>query len=72
MYTYTPKDRCRTVWLKVTIDKYELPVAVADSSAELARICGTTAQSIQSSMSHAKHDGRRSPYRKIRVEIDDE
>ena len=29
-----------TIWMKVTDDKYELPVAVADTAEELARIVG--------------------------------
>lgn len=39
------------VWMKVTKDKYELPVAVADSANELARILNTTANNISSSLS---------------------
>ena len=40
------------VWMKVTKDKYELPVAVADSAVELAGIVNTTANSISSSICH--------------------
>lgn len=40
------------VWMKVTKDKYELPVAVAESSVELARIVNTTPNSIRSSICH--------------------
>lgn len=29
------------LWLAVTPDKYELPIAVADSAAELGRMLGT-------------------------------
>ena len=39
------------VWMKVTKDKYELPVAVADSANELARILNTTANNVNSSLS---------------------
>lgn len=63
------------VWMKVTHDKYELPVAVADSSRELAQICGVKLSSIYSIMSHAKNNYRNydwSPYRKIRLEEDEE
>ena len=69
---YKPKDGCRTIWLKVSHDRYELPVAVADTSAELAKLCGVTSNTIQSSMSKWKSGVNAwSPYRKIRVEIDD-
>lgn len=30
------------IWMKVTTDKYELPIAVANSAKELAQIVGTT------------------------------
>ena len=40
------------VWMKVTKDKYELPVAVADNAVELAGIVNTTANSISSSICH--------------------
>lgn len=72
MSAYKPKDGCRNVWLNVTMDEYELPVAVADTAAQLAQILGTTEMTILSSISHAKHDGRKTPYRKVRVEIDEE
>lgn len=63
------------IWLKVSNDEYELPLAVADSAVELAELVGTTATTIYSSMSHVKHqDGQNyrgkykyhwTPYRKI-------
>lgn len=75
MSEYRPKDGCRTLWMKVTLDKYELPLMVADSAAELAKMCGTTVQSIYTNVSHARHYYRghkRTSYVRIRVEIDDE
>lgn len=30
-----------TVWMYVTMDKYELPIYVADSAKELAKLVGT-------------------------------
>lgn len=70
---YKPKDGCRTVWLKVTDDEYELPVAFGDTAEDLARECGTTAGSIISSVSKAKRGVYKStPYRKVRIEIEDE
>lgn len=38
--------------MKVTNDKYRLPVAVADSAGELARIVGATKNTVLSSISH--------------------
>ena len=58
------------VWMRVSLDRFRLPVAVANSAAELAVICGTTENCVKSCASHFKH-GRKdnSPY--ICVEIDD-
>lgn len=39
-------------YMKVTNDKYRLPVAVADSAAELARLVGATKNTVLSSISH--------------------
>jgi len=42
------------VYIKVTRDKYRLPVAVADTAKELAELCGTNVNVIYSSISHGK------------------
>lgn len=42
------------LWLKISSDKYELPLAVADSAVELARMCGITANTIYSQMSRVR------------------
>lgn len=60
----------KTLWIKVSRDPYEFILAVADTPAELAQICGVTKNTIISSMSHAKEDGRWCQYQKI--EIDEE
>ena len=41
--------------MKVTNDKYELPVAVAESVGELARMCNTSAGTIYTRMNHFKN-----------------
>ena len=60
------------LWLKVTQDKYEFPVIIASSVAELADKAGVKVGSIYSAMSHAKHDGWSTPYRKVFIEDDEE
>lgn len=40
------------VWMEVTKDKYELPVAIADSAVESASIVNKTVNNIRSSASH--------------------
>ena len=59
------------IWMKVTKDQYRLPLAVASSAVELARICGTTANAVFSSVClWKKGKYPLSPY--IRVEDDEE
>lgn len=43
------------LYLKVTRDKYELPVAVAESPKELAIMLGTTKNNVLSSISKKRH-----------------
>ncbi len=60
----------RKVYIAVSKDKFELPYAVADTKAELARLCGVSKNSIASAISKTKHEGKKFSYKE--VEIDDE
>lgn len=63
----------KNIWMKVTTDEYELPLAVADTCRELAELCNTTKNSIYCSMCWAKkHKDFRCQYIKIEVSDDDE
>ena len=62
----------RTIYMKVTKDRYSLPEAVATSVKELARICGVSENAISSSIGHAKRGDWKSPYVKVVVEDDEE
>lgn len=42
------------MYMKVTRDEYELPVAVAETKAELARMLGIKREHVRSAFSHAK------------------
>ncbi len=42
------------LWLKVSSDQYELPLAVADSAVELATLCGVTVNTIYAQMSRVR------------------
>lgn len=59
-----------TLWMEVTMDEYELPVAVASSAEELARKIGKTTNNIYSAIYKAKVRGYRSKYVKVEVEED--
>ena len=56
-----------TLYMKVTRDKYELPVAVAESKSELARMLGVT----PSAITHGMH-GLKKTYLEVEVDEHDE
>lgn len=60
-----------TVWILVTKDEFELPVAIADTAKELARICGVSNRTVISGALRSK-SGKVKKSRYIKVEIDDD
>ena len=61
------------LYMEVTSDKYELPVAIAESPRELARMTNTKSNIIRSAICHGKESGRmRSKYVKLEVEDDND
>lgn len=58
------------VYMEVTKDIYELPVAIADSVKELAEIRNTSVNYISSRICHCKTNGQKSKY--VRVVIEDD
>ena len=57
------------LWMAVTEDKYELPIAVSDTCAELARKVGRENSTVKSLVSRSLSKGGKCKY--IKVEIDD-
>lgn len=55
------------IWMKITTDEYELPMAVAGTCEELAELLGITKNTIQSMRSHYKRDGRKCPYILVKI-----
>lgn len=60
----------KTLYMKVTNDEYELPVAVADSQRELARMLGISNTVISHAIGMVKHGVLKNSTYKI-VEIDE-
>lgn len=58
------------IWMKVTDDEYELPVAVAPTRSELARKLGIKTNSIATAIHRAKKTGHRQIF--VEVIVDDE
>ena len=58
------------VYMKISKDRYELPVAVANSAYELAKICGVTNSTVCRAIRNREQKGSRSKY--VRVLIDKE
>lgn len=59
------------LWMLVSMDKYELPLAVADSASQLARMVGANRNTIFTSIYQARTKGYRSKYVKVEIEEDD-
>lgn len=59
------------LYLCVTRDEYELPLAIADTPRELAEMCGVTKSAICSAISHEKHGHYNSRYKRVIVEDDE-
>lgn len=59
-----------TYYMEITKDEFELPVAVAETTAELARIRGVAPNTIKSVMYHAKKNKSKCKY--IKVVMDEE
>ena len=59
------------VWMAVTPDEYELPIALADSSRELAERMGTTVSAIVNRISRERRGAQPEGYRVRKVILDD-
>ena len=60
----------RYIWIAVEADKYELPIAIADTAKELAAIMGVSIQTINSATSRGD-SGKQSGRKFMRVRNDD-
>ena len=57
------------VYMAVTKDKYELPLAIADTSVELAKLMNTTDAVVRSCVYQEKRGTRkRSMYKKVQID----
>ena len=61
----------KRLWMKVTNDEYELPIAVAENLSELAKMTGLSVSSLQS-MFCRKRKGVKPCKGYVEVYIDDE
>lgn len=59
------------LWLMITTDKYELPLIVADSPKELAKLAGVSYQNIKTSI-YLKNKGKIAYSKYVKVEVDDD
>ena len=57
-----------TLYMLVTQDKYELPLIVADTVAELAKLTGQKRSSVASAITHAEKKGFKSMYVKVVID----
>lgn len=59
-----------TVWMEITLDDYELPVAIAESRVRLAEMVGVEPETISEQICRYRKHGMKCKY--IKVEIEDE
>lgn len=59
------------IFMEITMDEYQLPVAVADSPAELGAMVGNTSENIRTSAYYSRK-GQRRKYISVDVEGDQE
>ena len=58
------------VYMEITTDKFQLPVKVAESPAELARMCGVPRYRIYNYLDHVKNGRIKNP-KYIKVVLED-
>ena len=58
----------KVVWMAVTLDKYELPVAIADTAEALGKLLGVSGSTVQSAVSRAKRYGYKCRYVKVVID----
>lgn len=64
--------RADSVYMMITKDEFELPLAIAESAEELARIVGVTKNAVCSGASRNAHRGVWSRFRRVTIPNDDE
>ena len=63
--------KIKKLYLQVTTDKYRLPLLVADSPKELAKMMGTKDVNINSALSHAKKRRDNSMYEVVEYDAEE-
>ena len=62
------KQKEQYVWLLITTDKYELPLAIADTAVELAGMLGVSPHSVSSYYSkYTTGKQKNCKYRKVKI-----
>lgn len=64
------KRKQKYLYLMVTKDEYEFPVAIADTPKELAAMTGFSANTIRSSITHGEQGVFNSKFKRVEIEGD--
>lgn len=62
-----PRNDERMLYIKITTDRFELPIAVFDTLDELARFEGVKPESIRATIAQARRHGYKSKYVILRM-----
>lgn len=57
----------RTLYMYVTDDEYELPLFVSEDAQEVARVAGTTRNSVFSSITRYEKNGIKTRFRRVKI-----
>lgn len=60
--------QAKYIYMKVTHDKYELPLFVADTMGELSRMCGTSVANISHGISNREKRGWHTAFVRVQRE----
>lgn len=63
----TMRKKQTTLYLYVTNDKYELPLFVSEDPQEVARVAGTTRNSVFSSITRYEKKGIKTRFRRVKI-----
>lgn len=58
-------DLPNMVWMEVDLRNHELPVKIADSAEELARLCGVKESTVRTAATKGKYGRSRQKYLKV-------
>lgn len=70
LYKCNKEEEMAEIYMYVTDDKYQIPIAIADTMEDLAEQIGVDAEEVKSAFINKSGKGRRNRYRKVKIKDD--